>query len=70
MDRFCEHMQDAEEKRPNQLRVILIFLITPTTKWLIAGYPYATETKNIERILNKKSFYSQKESTSSLNEFL
>ena len=43
--------------RPNQLRVILIFLITPTTTWLIARYPYTTETQRVARILNKKFFF-------------
>ena len=41
--------------RPNQLRAILIFLITPTTTWLIAGYAYTTETQKVARILNKNS---------------
>ena len=37
------------------LHTILIFLITPTTTWLIAGYPNTTETQKVTRILNKNS---------------
>ena len=36
--------------RPNQLHAILIFLITPTTTWLFAGYPYTIETQKAEKI--------------------
>ena len=34
---------------PNQLRAILIFLITPTTTWQFAGYPYNTETQKPQK---------------------
>ena len=43
--------------RPNQSRAILIFLITPTTKWLFAGYPYTTGTQNRKNL--EKNFIFQ-----------
>ena len=49
-----EHRRDLENKtaqmRPNQLRSILIFLMTPTTT-NFAGYPYSTgeRRKNLEQ---------------------
>ena len=43
---------------PNQLCNILIFLITPTSAWLFAGYPYTTGTKKAEKILNKNSSFN------------
>ena len=41
--------------RPNQLRAILIFLITPNTTWIFAGYPYTTGTQKASKISNKNS---------------
>ena len=41
--------------RPNQLRTILIFLITPTTTWLFVGYPHTTGTQKAAKISNKNS---------------
>ena len=41
--------------RLKKLRANLIFLITPTTTWLILGYPYTTETQKVTRILKKNS---------------
>ena len=35
---------------PNQLRAILITLMTPTTTWLFAGYLYTTRTQKAEKI--------------------
>ena len=43
--------------RPNQLRAILIFLITPTTTWLIAGYPNTTENTESNKNLEQKIFF-------------
>ena len=43
--------------RPNQLRAILIFLITPTTTWLIAGYPNTTENTESKKNLEQKIFF-------------
>ena len=39
--------------RPNQLRAILTFLITPTTTWQFAAYPYTTETQKAVKLSNK-----------------
>ena len=47
------------QMRPNQSRAILIFLITPTTTWLFAGYPYTLRTEKATKILNKNSFFNR-----------
>jgi len=44
--------------RPNQSRAISIFLTTPTTTWLFAGYPYTTGTQRAAKISNKNSFFN------------
>ena len=44
--------------RPNHLRAILIFLITPTTKWQFADYPYTTETQKTTKISNENSSFN------------
>ena len=38
--------------------VILIFLITPTSTWLFAGYPYPSGTKKAAKISNKNSAFN------------
>ena len=45
-----EPQNKTSQMRPNQSRAILIFLITPTTTWLFAGYPYTTETQKAAEI--------------------
>ena len=44
--------------RQNQSRTILIFLITPTTTWLFASFPYTTGTQKAAKISNKNSFFN------------
>ena len=43
---------------PNKFRVILIFLITPTTTWQFAGFPYTTETQKAAKISNKSAYFN------------
>ena len=42
--------------RQNQLRAILIFLLTPTTTWQFAAYPYTTGTRRAAKISEKIHF--------------
>ena len=46
-DGFREHLQEVEKKttlmHPNLLGTILVFLITPTTTWQFAAYPFTLE---------------------------
>ena len=49
---YCKTTQ----MRPNRSRAILIFLITPTTTWLLTGYPYTTGTQKAAKISNKNFF--------------
>ena len=44
--------------RPNQLRAILIFLITPATALQFAGYPCTTGTQKPQKISNKNSSFN------------
>jgi len=44
--------------RPNQLRAILIFLISPITTWLFVGYPYTMGTQKATKISNKNSSFN------------
>ena len=44
--------------RSNQLRASSIYLITPTTTWLFAGYAYTTETWKAAKISNKNSSFN------------
>ena len=58
-DRFREHLRDLEkttQMRPYQLRAILIFLITPATIWLLAGYPYTGNTESGKNLKQKFIF--------------
>ena len=60
-DRFREHLRDIEKTTQmpqSQLHAILIFLITPTTTWLFAAYPYTTETQKAVKISNKNLFFN------------
>ena len=41
--------------RPNQLRAILVFLITPTTTPQLTGYASTTETQKAAKYSNKNS---------------
>ena len=45
------------QMRPNQLRAILTFLITPTT-WQFAAYPNTTQTQKAVKISNKNSSFN------------
>ena len=59
--RIRELLRDVEkttQMRPNQLLAILIFLITPTTTWLFAGYPYTTEIQKATKISNENSSFN------------
>ena len=52
-------MGDATTQiRPNQLRAIFIFLITPTKTEQFLGYPYATGTHEATKIANNNTFFS------------
>ena len=42
----------------NQMRTILIFLITSPTIWLFAGYPYTTGKRKAAKISNKNSAFN------------
>ena len=57
-----EHLRDVEKKtkqmRPNQLRAILIFLITPASALQFAGYPCTTGTQKPPKISNKNSSFN------------
>ena len=44
--------------RPNQSRAILIFVTTPSTTWLFAGYAYTTEAQKATKVSNKNSFFN------------
>ena len=46
-----------KKMRPNQLRAILIFLITPT-RWQFAGYPFTTGTQKAAKLSNKNSSFN------------
>ena len=46
------------QMRPNQSSAISIFLTTPTTTWLFAGYPYTTGTQKAAKISNKNYFFN------------
>ena len=50
-------LEKKRQMRPNELRAILIFLITPTTTWLFAGYPYSTETQKAAQISKQKFIF-------------
>ena len=56
--RFREHQKKTTQMRPNQLRAILIFLITSTTTRQFAGYPYTTVTQRAAKISNKNSSFN------------
>ena len=43
---------------PNQLRAVLIVLITPTTTWQFACYPYTTGTQKAAKISDKNSSFN------------
>ena len=53
-----EMQNKTTQMHPNQLRPILIFLITPTTTCLFSGYPYTTGTQKSAKISNKNSFFN------------
>ena len=57
-DRFRQHLRDVEKMPQNQLHAISIFLITPTTTWLFAVYPYTTETQKAVKISKKNLFFN------------
>ena len=42
----------------NKMRTILIFLITRTTTWLFASYPYTTGTQKAAKISKKNSSFN------------
>ena len=51
-DRFREYLRDVGKTtrvRPNQVCAILSFLITSTTTWQFAAYPYTTETQKAQK---------------------
>ena len=57
-DRFCEHLKKKQICVQTSRVPILIFLITPTTTWLFAGYPYTTERRKATKFWNKNSFFN------------
>ena len=54
----CRKKNNTDTVRPNQLHAILIFLITLTTTWLFAGYPYTRGTQKAAKISNKNSSFN------------
>ena len=48
-----ETRNKTTQMRPNQSRAISIFLTTPTTTWLFAGFTYTTGTQKAAKISNK-----------------
>ena len=55
---LLEMQNKTTQMRPNQSRVILVFLITPTTTRLFAGYSYTKGTQKAAKISNKNSFFN------------
>ena len=59
-DCFREHLWDVgkmTQMRPNWLPVFA-FLVTLTTTWQFAGFPYTTKTQKAAKILNRNSSFN------------
>ena len=50
-------LDEMNKRGPNQARTIFIFLITPTTTRLLAGYLYTMGTQKAAKILKQKFIF-------------